>query len=59
LLTTIEDNNKSLIYELENLKELVSIHFSNNENVEFLAIIELSNKFIEETLSNKTDLNND
>ncbi|CAG8622337.1 25532_t:CDS:1, partial [Dentiscutata erythropus] len=59
LLTTIKDDNEDLIYELEDLEELVSTHFSNNEHVEFSAIIELSNKFIEETLSNETGPNDD
>ncbi|CAG8723607.1 18662_t:CDS:1, partial [Racocetra fulgida] len=33
LLTTIEDDNESLIYELEDFEELVSTYFLNNENV--------------------------
>ncbi|CAG8683224.1 1012_t:CDS:2, partial [Dentiscutata heterogama] len=42
----MQEDNSSYLQPEKDLEELVSTHFSNNEHVEFLAIIELSNKLL-------------
>ncbi|CAG8692422.1 364_t:CDS:1, partial [Ambispora leptoticha] len=53
-------NLEELIYELDDLEELVALHFQDDEennHTDFSAIIELNHEFIEKTLSNEMDQN--
>ncbi|CAG8652350.1 14718_t:CDS:1, partial [Racocetra fulgida] len=58
LLDAENDNDKELVYEIKDLKELVAMNFLNCEEskyIKFLVIIKLNNKFIEKALSNERD----
>src|SRR5207249_4056021 len=59
----MESNNEyeGLVYELEDLEELVGAHFRNeeeNSHVEFSVVIELRDEYVEEILLNERDSNN-